>query len=52
LKKVNKKRAFEAPDLEKEWSEIFEVMDKKNLRISEKEVYDEIQAHRAAKRRK
>jgi len=39
-------------DLEKEWSEIFEAADKKNLRISEKEVYGEIQAHRAAKKKK
>ena len=45
-------KAFEVPDLEKEWSEIFEAADKKNLRISEKEVYGEIQAHRAAKKKK
>lgn len=45
-------KAFEPPDLEKEWSEIFGMTDKKNLKISDKEVYDEIQSYRAGKRRK
>jgi len=44
-------KAFEVPNLEKEWSEIFRIADKKNLKISEKEVYDEIQSYRAEKRR-
>jgi hypothetical protein len=44
-------KAFEVPNLEKGWSEIFSIADKKNLKISEKEVYDETQPHRARKRR-
>lgn len=44
-------KVFELPNLEKEWSEIFSNADKKkkNLKISEKEVYDEVQAYRAGK---
>lgn len=45
-------KAFEVPDLGREWAEVFAAADKKNLRISEKEIYDEIQAYRAEKRRK
>jgi AbrB family looped-hinge helix DNA binding protein len=44
-------KAFELPNLEKEWSEIFSNADNKNLKISEKEVYDEIQSLRAGKRK-
>ncbi len=44
-------KAFEVPNLEREWSEIFSIADKKDLKISEKEIYDEIQSHRARKRR-
>jgi AbrB family looped-hinge helix DNA binding protein len=43
-------KAFEVPNLEKEWSKIFSVAEKKNLGISEKEVYDEVQSHRAQRR--
>ena len=43
-------KAFEVPNLEKEWSEIFRIADKKILKISEKAVYDEIQSYRAGKR--
>ena len=44
-------KAFEVPNLEKEWSKIFRIADKKNLKISEKEVNDEIKSYRAEKRR-
>ena len=44
-------KAFELPNLEKEWSEIFSIADKKNSRISEKEVYDEVQTNRTKKRK-
>lgn len=44
-------KAFEVPNLEKEWSEIFRIADKKNLKISEKEVNDEIKSYRAENRR-
>ena len=43
-------KAFELPNLDKEWSEIFSIADKKNLKISEKEVYDEVQSYRAQRR--
>jgi AbrB family looped-hinge helix DNA binding protein len=43
-------KSFEVPNLEKEWTEIFSAADKKKLKISEKEVYDEVQSHRARKR--
>jgi len=44
-------KAFEVPNLEKEWSKIFRIADKKNLKISEKEVNDEIKSYRAENRR-
>jgi len=44
-------KAFKLPDLEKEWSEIFSVADKKNLQISEKEIHDEVQTYRTEKRK-
>lgn len=43
-------KAFELPNLDKEWSEIFSIADKKNLKISKKEVYDEVQSYRAQRR--
>lgn len=43
-------KAFKVPDLEKEWSQVFSAADKKNQKISEKQVHDEVQAHRAKKR--
>ena len=43
-------KAFELPNLDKEWSEIFRIADKKNLKISKKEVYDEVQSYRAQRR--
>lgn len=44
-------KAHELPDLEKEWSRIFEVADKKSLTLGEKDVYAEVQAHSARKKR-
>ena len=35
-------RKLELPDLKKEWNEIFEMMDKKELKLSEKEIEEEI----------
>lgn len=43
-------KAFELPNLDKEWSEIFSIANKKNLKISKKEVYDEVQSYRAQRR--
>lgn len=45
-------KTFELPDIEKEWAKVFASADKKGLKLSEKEVYDEVQAHRAEKKRK
>lgn len=44
-------KAFQVPNLDEEWSEIFRTADKKNLKISEKEVHDEVRSHRAGKRK-
>jgi AbrB family looped-hinge helix DNA binding protein len=35
-------KKLEIPDLKKEWDSIFELMDKKELQISEKEVEEEV----------
>ena len=36
--------------VEKKWSKVFASADKRNREISEKEVHDEVQAHRAKKK--
>jgi len=43
MKKLN------LPDLKKEWNDIFEAMDKKELRLSEKEIQTEIAESRKCK---
>ena len=35
-------KKLELPDMKKEWNEIFKVMDKKNLKISEEEIQKEV----------
>jgi AbrB family looped-hinge helix DNA binding protein len=35
-------KKLELPDMKKEWNKIFKVMDKKNLKISEKEIQKEV----------
>jgi len=42
-------RKLELPDLRREWDGIFEVMDKKGLKISEKEIQKEISVARRGK---
>ncbi|MCL1977429.1 MAG: AbrB/MazE/SpoVT family DNA-binding domain-containing protein [Candidatus Bathyarchaeota archaeon] len=44
-------KKLEIPDIEKEWEEIFALMDKKGLKLSDKEIQQEIDAVRAANRR-
>jgi AbrB family looped-hinge helix DNA binding protein len=44
-------KRLELPDVKKEWEEIFKVMDEKKLKLSEKEVQDEIAAFRSGRRR-
>ena len=40
-------KKLEIPDIEKEWDNIFAMMDKKNLKLSEAEIQQEIDAVRA-----
>ena len=35
-------KKLELPDMKEEWNEIFKVMDKKNLKLSESEIHKEI----------
>ncbi len=35
-------KKLELPDIKKEWNEIFKVMDKKNLKLSESEIQKEV----------
>jgi AbrB family looped-hinge helix DNA binding protein len=35
-------KKLELPDMKKEWNEIFKAMDKKNLKISEEEIQEEV----------
>ena len=35
-------KKLELPDMKKEWNEIFNVMDKKNLKLSESEIQKEV----------
>lgn len=44
-------KRLELPDVRKEWEEIFRVMDRKGLKISEKEILNEVAAVRREKRR-
>lgn len=46
---VMKKLDF--PDVRREWEEIFKMMDKKGLKLSEKEVQEEVATIRREKRR-
>ena len=42
-------KKLELPDLKKEWEDIFEMMDKKDLKITEEEILKEIAAVRKTK---
>lgn len=44
-------RKLELPDVRREWEDIFKVMDKKGLKLSEKEVQEDVAAIRREKRR-
>ena len=44
-------KRLKLPDLKKEWEEIFKVMDKKELKITEEEILQEIAATRKEKPR-
>jgi AbrB family looped-hinge helix DNA binding protein len=43
-------KKLELPDMKKEWNEIFKIMDRKNLKLSEKEVQEEVTEVRKRRR--
>jgi antitoxin PrlF len=43
-------KRLELPDVKKEWEEIFKMMDEKGLKLSEKDVRDEVAAVRSERR--
>jgi AbrB family looped-hinge helix DNA binding protein len=43
-------KKLELPDLKKEWEDIFKLMDKKELKLSDKEIQKEIEEARKASR--
>jgi AbrB family looped-hinge helix DNA binding protein len=45
-------KRLELPDVEKEWEGIFTMMDEKGLKLSEKEILEEVAASRKEGRRK
>ena len=42
-------KKLELPNLKTEWEDIFEIMDKKELKLSEKQIQNEIAESRKAK---
>ena len=44
-------KRLELPDVKKEWDDIFRMMDKKELKLSEEEVQNEIMAERRKRRK-
>ncbi|MDA4134176.1 MAG: AbrB/MazE/SpoVT family DNA-binding domain-containing protein [Thaumarchaeota archaeon] len=45
-------KRLELPDVEKEWEGIFRMMDEKGLKLSEKEILEEVTASRSEGRRR
>ncbi|HEY8111190.1 MAG TPA: AbrB/MazE/SpoVT family DNA-binding domain-containing protein [Candidatus Nitrosotenuis sp.] len=45
-------RKLDMPDIKKEWKSIFQTMDKKNLRLDEKEIAKEVRSYRKEKRKR
>ena len=45
-------RKLDIPDIKKEWNSIFRSMDKKNLKLDENDIAEEIRAYRKAKHKK
>ena len=43
-------KKLELPDMKKEWNEIFKLMDKKNLKLSESEIQKEVAETRKCNR--
>jgi AbrB family looped-hinge helix DNA binding protein len=44
-------KKLELPDLRKEWDDIFKAMDEKKLKVSERDILDEVAAVRKERRR-
>ena len=42
-------KELQIPNIDKEWNDIFKTITKKNLKITEKEISEEIKAHRMRK---
>lgn len=45
-------RKLDMPDIKKEWKSIFQTIDRKHLRLEEKEIAKEVKSNRKEKRRK
>jgi AbrB family looped-hinge helix DNA binding protein len=45
-------KRLELPDIKQEWEEIFKIMDRKGLKLTEKEVQAETEANRRERRRR
>lgn len=45
-------RKLDIPDIKKEWNSIFRSMDKKNLKLDENDIAEEIRAYRKVKHKK
>jgi hypothetical protein len=45
-------RKLDMPDIKKEWKSIFQTMDKKNLRLDEKEIAKKVRPYRKEKRKR
>lgn len=45
-------KTLRVPDVEKEWDSIFNKMDKKKLKVSDKEIADEVKKYRKTKHKK
>ncbi len=45
-------KTLRIPDVKREWDSIFRKMDKKKLKVSDKEVVNEVKRHRKSRRKK
>lgn len=45
-------KTLRIPDVRKEWENIFKTMDKKKLKVSDKEIVEEVKKRRNARRKK
>ena len=45
-------KTLRVPDVKKEWDDIFKKMDSKKIKVSDKDIKDEVKKYRKAKRKK